>query len=84
MALPEFVSGVILIAVFFAVQLDWFPIVSVIPIGESIWQNLNIVILPALSITFVMFGYISRMQRSSMISVMNSDYIRGYPEGYAS
>ncbi len=86
MALPEFVSGVILITVF-AVQLDWFPIVSVIPIGESIWQNLNIVFLPALSITFVMFGYISRMQRSSMITVMNSDYIRaatlkGMPRKY--
>ncbi len=86
MALPEFVSGVILITVF-AVQLKWFPIVSVIPIGESIWQNLNIVVLPALSITLVMFGYISRMQRSSMISVMNSDYIRaatlkGMPRRY--
>lgn len=86
MALPEFVSGVILITVF-AVQLEWFPITSVIPIGESIWRNLNIVILPALSITFVMFGYISRMQRSSMISVMNSDYIRaatlkGMPRNY--
>jgi peptide/nickel transport system permease protein len=86
MALPEFVSGVILITVF-AVQLEWFPIVSVIPIGESIWNNLNILFLPALSITFVMFGYISRMQRSSMITVMNSDYIRaailkGMPRKY--
>ena len=86
MALPEFVSGVILITVF-AVQLNWFPIVSVIPIGQSLFQNLNILVLPALSITFVMFGYISRMQRSSMIGVMNSDYIRsairkGMPRKY--
>ncbi|SRR5690554_1205242 len=86
MALPEFVSGVILITVF-AVQLQWLPIVSVIPIGESIWQNLSILFLPALSITFVMFGYISRMQRSSMITVMNSDYVRaailkGMPRKY--
>jgi peptide/nickel transport system permease protein len=86
MALPEFVSGVILISVF-AVQLNWFPIVSVIPIGESLFQNLNIVVLPALSITLVMFGYISRMQRSSMIQVMNSDYVRaailkGMPRKY--
>jgi peptide/nickel transport system permease protein len=86
MALPEFVSGVILITIF-AVQLEWFPIVSVIPIGESVWNNLNILFLPALSITFVMFGYISRMQRSSMITVMNSDYIRaailkGMPRKY--
>lgn len=86
MALPEFVSGVILITIF-SVQLQWFPIVSVLPIGESIWQNLNILVLPALSITLVMFGYISRMQRSSMISVMNSDYVRaailkGMPRKY--
>jgi len=86
MALPEFVSGVMLISIF-AVQLDWFPIVSVIPIGESLFENLNIVVLPALSITLVMFGYISRMQRSSMIQVMNSDYVRaailkGMPRNY--
>lgn len=86
MALPEFVSGVILISVF-AVKLNWLPIVSVIPIGESLFQNLEIVVLPALSITFVMFGYVSRMQRSSMIGVMNSDYVRaailkGMPRNY--
>ncbi|GAB1483532.1 ABC transporter permease [Treponema sp.] len=75
MALPEFVSGILLMALF-SVRLNLFPVASVIPIGESLWQNLNILVLPALSITFVMFGYVSRMQRSSMISVMNSDYIR--------
>ncbi len=86
MALPEFVSGVFLISIF-AVQLRIFPIISVIPIGESVFSNLDILILPALSITFVMFGYVSRMQRSSMIQVMNSDYIRaamlkGMPRRY--
>lgn len=75
MALPEFVSGVFLITIF-AVKLRILPIVSVVPIGETLWQNLNILVLPALSITFVMFGYVSRMQRSSVIDVMNSDYIR--------
>lgn len=86
MALPEFVSGVFLITVF-GVQLKWLPIVSVIPIGESLFSNLEILIMPALSITFVMFGYVSRMQRSSMIQVMHSDYIRaavlkGMPRKY--
>ncbi len=75
MALPEFVSGIILITLF-SVRLPIFPIAAVIPIGESLWENLNILVLPALSITFVMFGYVSRMQRSSMISVMDSDYVR--------
>lgn len=86
MALPEFVSGIILITIF-SVQLNILPITSVIPIGQSLWQNLHILILPALSITFVMFGYVSRMQRSSMITVMNSDYVRaailkGMPRRY--
>jgi len=86
MALPEFVSGVLLIT-FFSVLLKVLPITSVIPIGESIWANLDILILPALSITIVMFGYVSRMQRSSMLQVMDSDYIRaaelkGLPRSY--
>ncbi|HKL60689.1 MAG TPA: ABC transporter permease [Sphaerochaeta sp.] len=86
MALPEFVSGVFLITIF-GVQLKWLPIVSVIPIGESLFSNLEILILPAISVTFVMFGYISRMQRSSMIQVMHSDYVRaavlkGMPRKY--
>jgi peptide/nickel transport system permease protein len=86
MALPEFVSGIILITIF-SVYLKLLPIASLIPIGETIWGNLNILVLPALSITIVMFGYVSRMQRSSMIGVMSSDYIRaatlkGMPRRY--
>jgi len=86
MALPEFVSGILLIT-FFSVLLKALPITSVIPIGQSIWANLDILVLPALSITIVMFGYVSRMQRSSMIQVMDSDYIRaaelkGLPRSY--
>ncbi len=86
MALPEFVSGIILITIF-AIKIPLLPITSIIPIGETLWGNLNILVLPALSITLVMFGYVSRMQRSSMITVMNSDYIRaavlkGMPRGY--
>ncbi len=86
MALPEFVSGILLITLF-SVKLSILPITSVIPIGQSLWGNLHILILPALSITFVMFGYVSRMQRSSMVTVMNSDYIRaatlkGMPRAY--
>lgn len=75
MALPEFVSGILLMALF-SVRLKLLPIASMIPMGESLWQNLEILVLPALSVTFVMFGYVSRMQRSAMIGVMKSDYVR--------
>ena len=86
MALPEFVSGVFLILVF-AVKLNWLPVSSTLELGETVYQNLEVLILPALSITIVMVGYVSRMQRASMISVMNSEYIRmarlkGLPRAY--
>lgn len=86
MALPEFVSGVFLIIVF-AVKLNWLPVSSTLELGETVLQNIQILILPALSITLVMVGYVSRMQRASMVTVMNSEYVRmarlkGLPRSY--
>lgn len=75
MALPEFVSGVFLIIIF-SVKLNWFPVTSALEIGETIFDNLNILVLPALSVTLVMVGYVSRMQRASTVTVMNSEYIK--------
>ncbi len=86
MAAPEFVSGVFLI-ILFSVKLNWFPVSSTLEIGETIFENLNILVLPALSITLVMVGYVSRMQRASTVTVMNSEYIKmarlkGLPRSY--
>lgn len=86
MAMPEFVSGVFLIIIF-SVQLNWLPVSSTLEIGETIFENLNVLILPALSITLVMVGYVSRMQRASTVTVMNSEYIKmarlkGLPRSY--
>ena len=75
MALPEYVSGVFL-SLLFSVVLGWFPVSSALMLGTNITQNLNVLILPALSITLIMVGYVSRMQRSSMARVIRSDYIR--------
>jgi len=86
MAAPEFVSGVFLI-ILFSVKLNWFPVSSTLEIGETIFENLNILVLPAMSITLVMVGYVSRMQRASTVTVMNSEYIKmarlkGLPRSY--
>lgn len=75
MSLPEFVVGIMLIIVF-PLGLGLFPISSTIPMGQDLWSNLDILILPALSVTIMMLGYLSRMQRASMISTMKSEYIR--------
>jgi peptide/nickel transport system permease protein len=86
MAMPEFVIGIFMIMVF-SIQLNLFPVSSTLEIGQRLSDNLNILILPALSITLLMVGYISRMQRASMVTVMNSEYIKmarlkGLPRSY--
>jgi len=86
LSIPSFVSGIFLIFIFSLV----FPILpasSNIPPGTTIFQNLERVILPAISVSLIMFGYVARMTQSSMGSVLRSDYIRtarlkGIPGNY--
>lgn len=73
-ALPEFVSGVVLV-ILFAVVFHWFPSSSTVPRwnpGDIVHQLL----LPAIPLMFVLFGYISRMARAGTISVIESNYVR--------
>ncbi|HEX8919276.1 MAG TPA: ABC transporter permease, partial [Chloroflexota bacterium] len=73
-ALPEFVSGIILVIVF-AVVLKWLPASA----GVPTWNPSDIVhqlLLPAIPLMLVLFGYISRMARAGTISVLDSNYVR--------
>jgi peptide/nickel transport system permease protein len=84
-ALPEFVIGVILIVVF-AVQLGWFPTSSQVP-GTNPVDWFRQLLLPALPLGFVLFGYISRMARTGTVDALQSNYTRtavlkGLPRRY--
>jgi peptide/nickel transport system permease protein len=84
-ALPEFVVGVILIVVF-AVQLGWFPTSSQVP-GSDPVDWFRQLLLPALPLGFVLFGYISRMARAGTVDALQSNYVRtavlkGLPQRY--
>jgi peptide/nickel transport system permease protein len=73
-ALPEFVVGVILL-VLFAVQWHLFPSSSSVPSanpGDIIHQLL----LPAIPLMMVLFGYISRMARAGTVVSLQSNYVR--------
>ena len=74
LALPEFVSGVILVIVF-AVKLHWIPVSSQVPSANpvSIVRNL---LMPALPEMILIFGYVSRMARAGTIEVLESNYNR--------
>jgi peptide/nickel transport system permease protein len=74
-SVPEFVSGVVLIVIF-AIGLKWFPVTGNPPPGTSPLGQLHYLILPAIPLVFVLFGYIARMARAGTIEALDSDYVR--------
>jgi peptide/nickel transport system permease protein len=81
---PEFVSGIVLLVVF-GVELKWLPVTANAGAGASAWSQFRHLILPAIPLVLVLFGYIARMARAGTIEVLNSDYTRtavlkGLPE----
>src|SRR4051794_10621826 len=73
-ALPEFVTGVVLLVVF-AVKLGWFPSASSVP-SASPADWFRQLLLPAIPLMFVLFGYISRMARAGTLEALRSPYTR--------
>lgn len=73
-SIPEFVSGVILQA-FLAVPIAFFK-VSADPPSSGFFTNLNYLLLPAIAILIVYFGYIARITRAGTITALESDYTR--------
>ena len=83
-SVPEFVSGIVLIVVF-GVTLKWLPVTASAGAGASALSQFRHLILPAIPLVFVLFGYIARMARAGTIEALNSDYARtavlkGLPE----
>ncbi|MEM7214889.1 MAG: ABC transporter permease [Pseudomonadota bacterium] len=74
-ATPEYVSGVILIAVFTssAVGLKWFKGTAAQAMENPDFVNFT---LPVVTIALFSIGYIARMTRASMAEVMTAQYIR--------
>ena len=74
-SMPEFVTGVVLIMVF-GIWLDWLPVTATWPPGSDPLTQLKYLILPALALAGVLFGYIARMTRAGMVESLDSDYVR--------
>lgn len=74
MTLPEFVIGTFLIF-FLAIKVNWFSAVSLVQVDAPISQLLPNIILPVATLTCVMVAHILRLVRTSMIDVMESEYV---------
>jgi peptide/nickel transport system permease protein len=74
-AIPEFVTGVILIVVF-AVTLHWFPVSGQPEAGAGLGVRLDHLVLPAASLVLLCMGYVARHVRASTVTSVESPYVK--------
>lgn len=74
-ALPDFVVGTLLVAVFGTNVFHWFPPVSLIPIGARPWWYPSLLVLPVTTLVIGGVMYLGRLIRASVIDVLGSEYV---------
>lgn len=74
-SIPVFLLGPVLIY-FLAEKLGIFPNGGYVPLEEDPWGWLTHMILPWFTVAVLSIGFYSRVLRSSMLDVMNEDYVR--------
>lgn len=75
MTLPGFVTATILIYIF-SIKLELFPAISMVPTDAPVIEILPNIVLPIITLTFVMVAHILRLVRTNMIDVMVSEYVQ--------
>ena len=80
-AVPNFFFGIMLILLF-AVVLGWLPSGGYVNIEDSPSEHFKRMLLPTLALGFSGAGLLARMVRSTMLDVLNEDYVRtAYAKG---
>lgn len=74
LSVPAFYLGIILMFLF-SVKLDLFPVVGGGDFRDP-KDHLAHLVLPALALGLIMTAYVTRMARSSLLNVLQEDYIR--------
>ena len=71
---PSFYLGILML-IFFSLKLDLFPMIGGGEINDF-WSRMHHLILPAFSLGLVNASMIMRMTRSTLLDIMNEDYIQ--------
>jgi peptide/nickel transport system permease protein len=74
-SVPVFVIGYALIYLF-AIKLNWFPVQGYQRIGDGFGGFLQRLVLPSITLAVILVALIARITRTSVLDVMNEDYIR--------
>jgi len=83
--LPEFVIGILLVALFSTTVFHWLPAVTLTPPGGHPWDDPKSMVLPTLTLVLAVSPYVSRIVRATLLEVLDSDYVelarlKGIPE----
>ena len=83
--LPEFVVAILLVALFSTTVFHLLPAVTIAGGGAPPWSKPASMILPVLTLVIAVAPYVSRIVRSSLLEVLDSDYVelarlKGVPE----
>ena len=84
-ALPECVIGISLVTLFATSVFQILPAVTMSPPGSRVWEFPMQLVLPTLTLAFVVTPYVARMTRATMIEALESGYVemarlKGVPE----
>ena len=74
-SMPAFWIGIVLILLI-GVNVEAIPTFGYTPLSEGIWPWFKSILLPAFAVGFPYGGILMRMMRSSMLEVLNEDYMR--------
>jgi peptide/nickel transport system permease protein len=74
-SIPGFWLGLMLI-VYTSVRLGWFPPGSFVPLSRGVLAHFHSLVLPCFSLGIYYTAILSRMTRSSLVEVLEQDYIR--------
>ncbi|TMJ72037.1 MAG: ABC transporter permease [Alphaproteobacteria bacterium] len=74
-SVPVFVIGYALIYVF-AIELNWLPVQGYQRLAQGFGGWLQRLILPSVTLSVIYVALIARITRTSVLEVMNEDYIR--------
>ena len=75
LTVPGFWIGILMIYLF-AYRLGWLPTFGYTSPFEDLWMNLKMLIMPVFCLSIWSIAALTRQTRSSMLEVINQDYIR--------
>ncbi|MBX5444870.1 nickel ABC transporter permease [Sphaerobacter sp.] len=74
-SLPNFFLAILLIFIF-SIHLRWLPPIGYTPLADGIVDNIKRMLMPAITLGTALSAIVMRMTRSSLLEVLDQDYVR--------